>query len=105
MADFIAWKAGNDQSITVGDDGSVIGLDALAERTLGAFPRPAAPAQAVSPVPTAPALAPPSSPEPPDPKWSGLKVMADLVKMGPMAVHEYQTKHPEKFAELQNRRR
>lgn len=98
QADFIAWKAGQDPNVTVGDDGAVVGLDEHVARALGAFSQPAAPAPPTPP-PLAPRIARPNNMEPIDPKFVDVKSIADL--KDPARFTEFATKYPTRLAELQ----
>ncbi len=101
QADFIAWKAGQDPSVTVGDDGAVVGLDEHVARALGAFPKPAAPASATPP-PAAPQIARPNAAaEPPDPRFANVKSFSDLLAMGAVAFSDFSEKYPTRFAQLE----
>ncbi len=100
-AEFIAWKAAQDPTITVGDDGSVIGLEDVVARVLGAFPQPAAPAAPPTAPPAAPTPPAPKSFDPPDPRFANVKSVSDLLGIGAMALSDFKEKYPARFAQLE----
>lgn len=104
VADLIAIAATRSPGVTVADDGTVNGISDVVNKYVAPFLYSAA--HPATPPPATPLIArQPAAAEPMDPRFTGVGLMSDLLKLGPEAVLEFQTKHPAQFAVLQSKRR